>query len=230
MADRVERTVQAQREFVANASHQLRTPLTGMKLRLGSAAAEAHDQELRSQVEAAEQEVDRMALIVERLLVMARDVEEGRQAHVDVGDAVERAVERWQERASAAGSRIASSTEEGIVALGDPHDLDQVLDVVLDNAISYAPGPIEVRIGRNGARAVVSLRDHGAGIPPDEVPRVTERFYRGRDAPPGGSGLGLSIAKELVETVGWLDRTRACGRRRHARRRPPQARERLAGA
>jgi two-component system, OmpR family, sensor kinase len=201
MADRLERTVQAQREFVANASHQLRTPLTGMKLRLGSAIAEAHDPAVESQLRAAEHEVDRLAGIVERLLVMAREIEEGQETHVDVADASERAMGRWRERASNAGATLALEGEP-VVALANPDDLDQVLDVIVDNAIAYAPGPIELRTRRNGSSALVTLQDHGGGILADELPRVTERFYRGRGSPPGGSGLGLAIAKELAEKWG----------------------------
>lgn len=203
MADRLERTMRAQREFVANASHQLRTPLTGMKLRLGSAIVEAKDPAVESQLRAMESEVDRLAGIVERLLVMAREIEEGQESHVDVADAAARAAERWRERASLAGATVsAEGKRERIVALANPGDLDQILDVVVDNAISYAPGPIDVRTERAGSWAVVSLQDHGAGIPGDEVDRVTERFYRGSGAPSGGSGLGLAIAKELVEKWG----------------------------
>ena len=203
MADRLERTMRAQREFVANASHQLRTPLTGMKLRLESAIADTNDPAVQSQLRAMESEVDRLAGIVERLLVMAREIEEGQESHVDVADAAARAAERWRERASLAGATVsAEGKRERIVALANPGDLDQILDVVVDNAISYAPGPIDVRTERAGSWAVVSLQDHGAGIPGDEVSRVTERFYRGRGAPSGGSGLGLAIAKELVEKWG----------------------------
>ena len=201
MADRLERTMRAQREFVANASHQLRTPLTGMKLRLESAIADTNDPAVQSQLRAMESEVDRLAGIVERLLVMAQEIEEGQESHVDVADAAARAAERWRERASLAGATV-SAEGERIVALANPGDLDQILDVVVDNAISYAPGPIDVRTERAGSWAVVSLQDHGAGIPGDEVDRVTERFYRGSGTPSGGSGLGLAIAKELVEKWG----------------------------
>jgi signal transduction histidine kinase len=202
MADRMERTVRAQREFVANASHQLRTPLTGMKLRLESAAASAADPILAQEIRAADAEVDRLAGIVDRLLSMARDIEEGLEAHVDVADAVARAIDRWQDRAARADARLSAEGGEHAVALSDPRDLDQVLDVVLDNAIAYAPGPIELRTARSDSRVTLTLQDHGAGIDHEDLPRVTERFYRGRGAPAGGSGLGLAIAKELVEKWG----------------------------
>jgi signal transduction histidine kinase len=201
MADRLERTVRAQREFVANASHQLRTPLTGMKLRLDSATADAPEEPVASELRAVELEVDRLAVIVDRLLMLAREVEEGRETHVDVGDAARRAVARWRERATAAGATLSASGDPG-VALADPDDLDQVLDVVIDNAIAYAPGPIEIVARDEGTRVLVAVQDQGEGVAEGDLHRVTDRFYRGRSATPGGSGLGLAIAKELAERWG----------------------------
>ena len=201
MAERLERTVQAQREFVANASHQLRTPLTGIKLRLESAIDSASDEEQRRQLEAADREVDRLSEIVDRLLVMARQIEEGQSTRVDVGDAVTRAVARWEERASRLGATLLARGEGG-AALGNAADLDQILDNLLDNAIAYAPGEITLESGREDGRVILAVRDHGPGIAPSELERVTERFYRGRGTPSGGSGLGLAIARELAEKWG----------------------------
>jgi signal transduction histidine kinase len=201
MAGRVERTVQAQREFVANASHQLRTPLTGMKLRLESAIAEAPNDDVRRQLEAADKEVDRLSEIVDRLLVMAHEIEQGVPTHVDLGDAVRRAVERWHDRAEQMDSRLHVSGHPSI-AQGNPTDVDQILDNLLDNAITYAPGTIDVKTGLDDGRAWFAVRDLGPGIAPGEQDRVVERFYRGRSAPAGGSGLGLAIARELAEKWG----------------------------
>ncbi len=201
MAGRVERTVQAQREFVANASHQLRTPLTGMKLRLESAIAEAPNDDVRRQLEAADKEVDRLSEIVDRLLVMAHEIEQGVPTHVDLGDAVRRAVERWHDRAEQMDSRLHVSGQPSI-AQGNPTDVDQILDNLIDNAIAYAPGTIDVTTGLDDGRAWFAVRDHGPGIAPGEQDRVVERFYRGRSAPAGGSGLGLAIARELAEKWG----------------------------
>jgi two-component system, OmpR family, sensor kinase len=201
MADRLQATVTAQREFVANASHQLRTPLTGMKLRLESAIDAARDDETRRQLEAANREVDRLAGIVERLLVMARRIEEGAAAEVDVDEAIGRAVDRWRERADRAGSSVRAVGHAG-TAMGVGNDLDQILDNLIDNAISYAPGSVRVLGAADDGQVVVAVEDDGPGIAPEEVRRVTERFYRGRGSPPGGSGLGLAIARELAEKDG----------------------------
>jgi signal transduction histidine kinase len=201
MASRMERTVRAQREFVANASHQLRTPLTGIKLRLEGAAAQTRDAAVADQLRAADHEVDRLAQIIQRLLMMAGEIEEGRVPHADVGDAVTRAIGRWRERAGQASSSLRGDGPGG-TALADPDDVDQVLDVLIDNALRHAPGSVEVTASSNGDRVTVAVRDAGPGIPAEEIPRVTERFFRGRGAPAGGSGLGLAIARELAERWG----------------------------
>ncbi|MGZ8571389.1 MAG: ATP-binding protein [Actinomycetota bacterium] len=201
MADRLERTVQAQREFVANASHQLRTPLTGMKLRLEGAIAAAPNDDTRRQLEAADREVDRLSEIVDRLLMMAHEIEQGIPTRVDLGDAAQRAVERWHERAERLDSSLRGNGGNAL-AQGNPTDVDQILDNLLDNAMAYAPGAIEIETGAANGTAWVAVRDHGPGIPRAEQPRVIERFYRGRGAPQGGSGLGLAIATELAQKWG----------------------------
>jgi signal transduction histidine kinase len=114
MADRLERSAQAQREFVANASHQLRTPLTAMRLRLEGAIAEAPNDAVRQRLEAAELEVDRLSGIVDRLLMMAREIEEGTSANVDLSQAVDRAVLRWNERAGQRDSTVVRRETAGL--------------------------------------------------------------------------------------------------------------------
>ena len=198
MADRVERTVEAQREFVANASHQLRTPLTGMKLRLESALDQATSPELKRQLTGADQEVDRLAATVDRLLLMARRLEEGEPTFVDLNEAAFRAIERWRERASTRASTLRLQGGPSPTR-ANPTDIDQILDNLLDNASIYAPGAIEVEAGLTDRGAYVAVRDHGPGIPEEERAKVTERFYRGRAALAGGTGLGLAIARDLAE-------------------------------
>ena len=201
MADRFERNVRAQREFVANASHQLRTPLTAMKLRLETAEGNTQDPELRRQLRAADLEVDRLAGTVDRMLAMANSIEQGSAAVVDLREVALRAATRWNERAERLETRV---TAEGgsATALSNAEDLDQIVDNLIDNGLTYGSGPIEIETGRLGDRVFVAVRDHGEGIPEGEQTRVTERFYRGRGAPGGGSGLGLAIARDLAEKWG----------------------------
>ena len=201
MADRLEATVKAQREFVSNASHQLRTPLTGMKLRIEAAMAGGPSEEVRRQLEAADTEVDRLAGIVNRLLVMARRIEEGGPSEIDLDEAVHRALERWRERASRQGATL-TATGEGGRAMGESADLDQILDNLIDNAVAYAPGPVKIETGRADGRAFLAVEDVGPGIAADERHRVTDRFFRGRTAPKGGTGLGLAIVRDLAEKWG----------------------------
>ena len=201
MADRLERSVQAQREFVANASHQLRTPLTAMKLRLEGAIVEAPDEAMRQRLEAADLEVDRLSGIVDRLLVMAREIEEGISASVDLGGAVHRTVLRWNDRAGQRDSTVVARGDGGLARV-DPTDLDQILDNLLDNATSYAPGEVTVETGGSKGTVFVAVRDRGPGIAPQDLAHVTERFYRGLGVPSGGSGLGLAIARQLAEKWG----------------------------
>ncbi|MEX0984031.1 MAG: HAMP domain-containing sensor histidine kinase [Actinomycetota bacterium] len=199
MAARLERTVRAQQEFVANASHQLRTPLAGMKLRLeGAIDASEEGSDVRRQAEAADREVDRLAAIVTGLLETANRMEQGRGATEDLREAANRTLERWHERAMSAGAALSVSGDPAFVE-ADRTDLDQILDVVLDNAIAYAPGPISVTTAADARSATIRIRDDGPGIPAAEQERVTERFYRGSSATAGGSGLGLAIAKQLAE-------------------------------
>lgn len=197
MAARLENLVRAQREFVGNASHQLRTPLTGLKLRLEAAAAKTRGAG-KKDIEAAEREADRLAMIVERLLTTARRVESGVPAFVDLAEAATHAADRWSERASADSSHVSVRAERAW-ALIDRADLDQILDNLIDNAIRYAPGPIEVGSGAVDGTPFVRVTDRGSGIVESERARITERFYRGAGAPPGGSGLGLAVVRELAE-------------------------------
>jgi signal transduction histidine kinase len=201
MADRLERTVQAQREFVANASHQLRTPLTGIKLRIEAADAASSDADRATQLRAADAEVDRLSGIIDRLLTLARRVEEGRGSVADLNDVLGRAQDRWRDRTDAAG-RTLELRGSGGTALADPFDLDQLLDVLIDNALTHGAGPILIEVGPRGERLMLSVRDRGRGIAPDERERVTERFFRGREATGKGSGLGLSIAREIAASSG----------------------------
>jgi len=215
MADRVERLVTAQREFIADASHQLRTPLTGLRLRLEEARAGAVTPAVAEELDAGTAEVDRLAAIVDELLVLSRA--EDRELHgeqIDLRAAAEAAVERWR---SAAQARLimlnAAPGGEGRAWCARA-DLDRALDALLENALQYTPEGGEVTIA--AGEGTIEVRDSGPGLAPGEEELVFERFHRGRAGRqgPAGSGLGLAIARTLARA--WHGEARLSNRAGHA--------------
>jgi signal transduction histidine kinase len=205
MAASVGGNLEAQREFAADASHQLRTPLTGLRLRLEAIRGEGGF--AAEQAAKAERELDRLDAIVDDLLALARaSSRDSTAVPVDLADLARDAAGRWRETAAAAGKRMELDTRGAPVAWADRDDLVHVLDNLIDNAIRYAPAGSEVRVEaerRDGA-AVLLVADTGPGIPLEDRMRVFDRFYRGKTGRQAGagSGLGLAIVAALVERWG----------------------------
>jgi len=199
MADRNQRLIGAQREFIADASHQLRTPLTALRLRLEEARATGADADVAAELDAGTEEVDRLAAIVDELLVLSRAEDrelEGEQ--VDLADAAGRAVRRWHAAAEARQITLTASGESGGTAWCARADLDRALDVLVENALAYSPAGSEVTLV--GADGRIEVLDRGPGLAPGEDGVVFERFHRGEAGRqgPSGSGLGLAIARTLA--------------------------------
>ncbi len=201
MTARIRRLLQSQRDFVADASHQLRTPLTGVRLQLEELRADTSEGDPRAAaLDAGMREVDRLSHIVDELLVLSRAGEHDVPAEsLDLADVASRAVERWGKTASerGIGLRLESlDTQPRVWAA--PADVDRALDALVENAVNYSPesGEIVVRAGQGE----IEVLDRGPGIALDEAEVVFERFARGtagRSGPPG-TGLGLAIARELA--------------------------------
>jgi signal transduction histidine kinase len=202
MADELVGLIEAQREFVANASHQLRTPLTGLRLRLELLAAGTPAD---ADAQAGLREVDRLAELVADLLVLARaGVPPPSDAACDLRQEARAAADRWRPVAAEHGGTLALDEPPGPVAIAaDAADVAAVLDNLVENAIVYSPegSTVSVSVAGDG---VVRVRDDGPGIDPDEAARVFDRFYRGRagNAAPGGTGLGLAIVRDLAARWG----------------------------
>ncbi len=205
MTERIRRLLRVQQDFVADASHQLRTPLTGLRLRLEGLGDRLRGGDpAAGEVEAALAEIDRLSLIVDELLILSRAGEHELPAEsVDLGDAAARAAQRLQgsaaERSIELETRGAGPESRAWCAA---HDLDRAIDALLENAIRYsAPGStvvIEVGPGR------VEILDRGPGLDPGEEEAVFDRFSRGSAGRggPSGTGLGLPIARELARQWG----------------------------
>jgi two-component system, OmpR family, sensor kinase len=197
MTSRLERLVASQREFVADASHQLRTPLSGLRLRLEEARASTGDPDAHDEIDAGLRELDRLSAMVSELLVLshAGEVDAPPEA-VDLEDAARRAEARWD---GANGGRVRSSGEPA-AGFCPPADLDRTLDALIENALHYGNGEVEVR-SRKGALDVL---DGGPGLSDEDLAAVFERFHRGAAGRtgPSGTGLGLPIARELARRWG----------------------------
>jgi len=206
MTERIGTVLAAQREFVSNASHQLRTPLTGLRLRLESAAAKADSAELERELTAAEQEVDRLARLLNTLLMLAREGQTrvtGRL--VSLGLASKHAHERWEARSEQLGQRLRLEPGDDVVVLAVEEDLAIILDNLIENALHYSPEGswVTIEFGREGADAYLAVLDDGPGIAPGEEEAVFERFRRGSASKSSsGSGLGLAIVQTLAQRWG----------------------------
>ncbi|MGH7359040.1 MAG: sensor histidine kinase, partial [Candidatus Rokuibacteriota bacterium] len=215
----------AQRDFVANASHQLRTPLTGMKLRLEAIRAEGGAS--AEEAAKAEAELNRLSALVDDLLALARAAsDQASPEAVDLGDAVRAAGRRWAEPAAKSGHDLMVADKAGGRAWAAPADVAHILDNLIENAIRYSPAGSRVSVEPDGdeARPGVVVWDTGPGIPPAERRRVFERFYRGAEgrATGPGTGLGLAIVAELAERWGGaVDILDGPGTRVRARFRAP---------
>jgi two-component system, OmpR family, sensor kinase len=205
MADAMEANLTAQRDFVANASHQLRTPMTGIRLRLEAIEGEGGfpaEQATKAQVE-----LSRLAKLVDDLLALARASSVGSAgSRLDLCEAVREAADRWCDTARSNGKSLEATACEAVPVLTDPSDLGHVLDNLIENAIKYSPPGGTVRVEARAERGtpMVAVADEGTGIPPAERERIFERFFRGTtglSASPG-TGLGLAIVSELVHKWG----------------------------
>jgi signal transduction histidine kinase len=207
MATLLEQAFAAQREFVANASHQLRTPLTGLRLRLEAASLRTDDADLAEELEAAQGELDRLARLLSGLLTLAREERRpSRIGSVDLEGCVEAAVERWRPQAEIRGQRLLAAGPGALAAAASPEDIAIVLDNLLENALAYSPPGSEVRLqwGSDGTEAWIAVLDEGPGLEPGEEERVFERFARGSTSRsrPHGTGLGLAIVAALARRWG----------------------------
>ncbi len=210
--ERLEHSFQRLTQFTADASHELRTPLAVIQSQTELAlsqprSAESYQQTLETCLKSAE----RMRTLVDGLLLLARtdsDYSELRKETVDLRNVAENAIAQLHEKATSAGIELECAAPETMVSVsGDVRFLLQVPINLIDNAIQHSAsgGKIFVEVKTEGNNAVLSVRDTGCGINSEHLPHLFERFYRvdtGRSRQHGGSGLGLSICKSLVESHG----------------------------
>jgi signal transduction histidine kinase len=203
MTERLATALQGQRRFVADASHQLRTPLTGLRLRLEEARAASDDAEVREEIDAGTAEVDRLAAMVEELLLLSRaGARDARPERLDLGAAARDAAGRWEGAAREAGIDLQVTANGAAPVTASPPALERAVDVLVENAIRYSPPGSRVEVRAVPGR--IEVLDRGPGLAPGEEETVMERFHRGSAGRqgPAGTGLGLPIAQELAREWG----------------------------
>jgi signal transduction histidine kinase len=207
MAESVSGALAAQRAFVADASHQLRNPLTALKIRLGNLEGHVVDEPAAADLEAARVDAGRLHQILDGLLSMARaEASGGELDPVVLDDVVAERVADWSVVGQARDVRLVVAADGGGAQVCvPPRGAETILDALLDNALKFTAAGTEIRVAveRDGDRVRLSVRDHGPGLRPEELDRARDRFWRSpahQNVP--GSGLGLAIVSELVAHSG----------------------------
>ena len=220
-AEKERRVSALKSEFVANVSHELKTPLAlvrmfGEMLQSGRVASEAKRQEY---LDIIVRESERLSSLIENVLDFAR-VERGREAYEfidgDVGEAVTRAANIYRYRAEREGVRLDVDIAPDLPRTRlDERAVELAVINLVDNALKYAPGTgaIAIRVEQTDGAIAVRVTDHGPGVPPEKRERIFERFVRGTDAGSDaarvrGSGIGLALVKHIAESHGgraWVE-------------------------
>ena len=209
-ARRVTSLLTADRELAIDASHQLRTPLTALSMRLEEMIASADEPEVvREEGTAALHQAERLADVVTQLLSPARRAA-GSAALISVDKIVLQQITEWAPAFRRAGRKIVLVGESRLQAWVTPGGLAQVIATLLDNALMHGKGTVTIRRTQAGRSVVIEVEDEGEGVPAELVSRIFERSVSGR---PEGTGLGLALARTMAAADG--------GRIVLARRRPP---------
>lgn len=205
MLARMQQNVAAQRRFIADAAHQMRTPLTGLKTQAQLAMRETDPAELRHALRQILNGADRASHLVDQLLALARAEasEHSQQTLValDLDHLLREVVENWVVQALEKCIDLGYEPAGSVLILGNAFLLREMINNLLDNALRYTPsgGRVTARVVAQGDFALLEIEDSGPGISDAESQRVFDRFYRVDGSDGEGSGLGLAIVREIAE-------------------------------
>ena len=207
MLDRLRRSFERERRFVADASHELRTPVAVIKTELeGALRAGGHQPEVRAALVAAVEECDHLAQLAGDLLVIARAADGRlpvRAERLDAASVLEDVRLRFADRAARQDRQVRIDAAPGLTVLADPLRLRQALGNLLDNALRYGQGTVVLSARAVDGATELEVGDQGPGFPPAIADRAFERFTRGDEARSGpGTGLGLAIVRAIAEAHG----------------------------
>jgi signal transduction histidine kinase len=199
-AQRITDLLSAERDFAVDASHQLRTPLTALSMRLEEMVAAAdYPDVVREEGAAALAQTERLAEVVGQLLGRARRSITGAPTLASVDEIVAQQVVEWEPAFRRVNRKLEITGAKGLHAYATPGGAAQVIATLLDNALVHGAGAVTIRTSQTRRSVVVEVRDEGSGVPPELVPRIFERSVSGA---PGGTGLGLALARTVAAIDG----------------------------
>jgi len=199
-AQRITDLLSAERDFAIDASHQLRTPLTALSMRLEEMIAAAdYPDVVREEGAAALAQTERLTDVVSQLLGQAGRSIAGAPSLASVDEIVAQQVVEWEPAFRRVNRKLEVIGDKGLYAYATPGGASQVIATLLDNALVHGAGVVTIRTSKTRRSVVVEVRDEGTGVPPELVPRIFERSVSGS---PGGTGLGLALARTVAAADG----------------------------
>ncbi len=198
-ADRISRMLATERRLAADASHQLRTPLTALSMRLEEIIAAQDLADVKEEAAIALTQVERLTDVVQRLLTEARDTRRSTSTvPIDVDMVIRQQIFEWRPAFRSARRPIRVDGARGLAAVATPGAFAQVLATLMENSLMHGAGPVTIKTRTTGGSVVVEVSDEGPGVPAELGARVFERSVSGR----ASTGLGLTVARELAEADG----------------------------
>ncbi|WP_406722749.1 ATP-binding protein [Streptomyces althioticus] len=197
-AERIARMLTAERRLAADASHQLRTPLTALSMRLEEITVTDDPDTVKEEATIALAQVERLTDVVERLLTNSRDPRTGSAVTFELDDVIKQQLAEWRPAYRSAGRAIVTSGKRNLKAVGTPGAVAQVLAALIENSLMHGGGTVALRTRVTGNQVVVEVTDEGPGVPAELGSRIFERAISGRNS----TGIGLAVARDLAEADG----------------------------
>ncbi|MCP3768944.1 MULTISPECIES: ATP-binding protein [Streptomyces] len=197
-AERIGRMLTAERRLAADASHQLRTPLTALSMRLEEITLTDDPETVKEEATIALAQVERLTDVVQRLLTNSRDPRTGSAVTFELDEVIQQQLAEWRPAYRSAGRAIVTSGKRHLRAVGTPGAVAQVLAALIENSLMHGGGTVALRTRVTGNQAVIEVTDEGPGVPADLGARIFERAISGHNS----TGIGLAVARDLAEADG----------------------------
>jgi len=203
LLERLQQSLRREQRFIADATHELRTPLAGIKTQAQVAQAACNESQRAQALEGINQGVDHAASLISQLLTLARLDQQSQSSQpevIDLAAAVDEVCMALSSAASAAGAQLSVTIDAAGPVCAERTLLSALLRNLIENAIQYggSPNEVSIRVAQSAGGAVLTVTDQGPGIPEQDLQRVFERFYRSGDRQVAGSGLGLAIVASIA--------------------------------